>query len=161
MSKVKFDLVNNINEREIIMTEERLDVLDKVKELVFMKGIEYMTTEMVANYYNVPEGTIRTVIRRNKEELIKNGFNKYSKDEILRMFHCETNVKQERTRCIIVIDGEEIIINNTGLNLFNKRSVLNIGMLLEGSPIAEEVRTLLLDNHEQLNNIHSKLENGE
>ena len=161
MSKVKFDLVNNINEREIIMTEERLDVLDKVKELVFMKGIEYMTTEMVANYYNVPEGTIRTVIRRNKEELIKNGFNKYSKDEILRMFHCETNVKQERTRCIIVIDGEEIIINNTGLNLFNKRSVLNIGMLLEGSPIAEEVRTLLLDNHEQLNNIHSKLENNE
>ena len=161
MSKVKFDLVNNINEREIIMNEERLDILDKVKELVFMKGTEYMTTEMVANYYNVPEGTIRTAIRRNKEELIKNGFNKYSKDEILRMFHCETNVKQERTRCIIVIDGEEIIINNTGLNLFNKRSVLNIGMLLEGSPIAEEVRTLLLDNHEQLNNIHSKLENGE
>ena len=27
MSKVKFDLVNNINEREIIMNEERLDVL--------------------------------------------------------------------------------------------------------------------------------------
>ena len=161
MSKVKFDLVNNLNEREIIMNEERLDVLDKVKKLIMLKGTEYMTTEMVANYYNVSEGTIRTVIRRNKEELIKNGFNKYSKDEILRMFHCETNVKQERTRCIIVIDGEEIIINNTGLNLFNKRSVLNVGMLLEKSPIAEQVRTLLLDNHEQLIHIHNKLENNE
>ena len=161
MNNAKFDLLNNQNEREIIMTEERLDILDKVKELVFMKGTEYMTTKQVADYYEVPESTINSVIGRHREELIKNGFNKYSKDEILRKFHCETNVKQERTRCIIVIDGEEIIINNTGLNLFNKRSVLNIGMLLEGSPIAEEVRTLLLDNHEQLNNIHSKLENGE
>ena len=161
MNNIKFDLINNQNEREIIMNEERLDVLDKVKKLVFMKGTEYMTTKMVADYYEVSEGTIRTVIRRNKEELIKNGFNKYSKDEILRMFHCETNVKQERTRCIITIEGEEVIINNTGLNLFNKRSILNVGMLLEDSPIAEEVRTLLLDNHEQLNNIHKKLDNGE
>ena len=148
MENVKFDLLNNQNEREIIMNEERLDILDKVKDLVMLKGTEYMTTQQVADYYEVPEGTIKTVIRRNKEELIKNGFNKYSKDEILRKFHCETNVKQERTRCIIAIDGEEIIINNTGLNLFNKRSILNVGMLLEGSPIAEEGRNLLLDNHE-------------
>ena len=41
--------------------------------------------------------------------------------------------------------------------LFNKRSILNVGMLLEDSPVAEEVRTLLLDNHEQLNYIHNKL----
>ena len=161
MDKANFDLLNNKNEREIIMNEERLDILDKVKELVFMKGTEYMTTQMVADYYNVPEGTIKTVITRHREELTKNGFNKYSKDEILRKFHCETNVKQERTRCIVTIEGEEIIINNTGLNLFNKRSILNVGMLLEDSPIAEQVRTLLLDNHEQLNNIHKKLDNGE
>ena len=161
MDNAKFDLLNNQNEREIIMNEERLDILDKVKKLVFMKCTEYMTTKQVADYYEVPESTIRTVIGRHREELIKNGFNKYSKDEILRKFHCETNVKQERTRCIITIEGEEIIINNTGLNLFNKRSILNIGMLLEGSPVAEQVRTLLLDNHEQLNNIHKKLDNGE
>ena len=161
MDNAKFDLLNNQNEREIIMNEERLDVLDKVKKLVFMKCTEYMTTKQVADYYEVPENTIRTVIGRHREELIKNGFNKYSKDEILRLFQNETFVKQERTRCIVTIEGEEIIINNTGLNLFNKRSILNVGMLLEDSPIAEEVRALLLDNHEQLTNIHDKLENGE
>ena len=165
MDNAKFDLLNNKNEREIIMNEERLDVLDKVKKLVFMKCTEYMTTKQVADYYEVPEGTINGVITRNREELIKNGFNKYSKDEILRMFyrnkHSVNNVKQERTRCIVTIEGEEIVINNTGLNLFNKRSILNVGMLLEDSPIAEEVRALLLDNHEQLTNIHDKLENGE
>ena len=53
MNNVKFDLLNNINEREIIMIEERFDVLDKVKELVFMKGTEYMTTQQVADYYEV------------------------------------------------------------------------------------------------------------
>ena len=165
MNNAKFDLLNNQNEREMIMTEERLDVLDKVKKLVFMKGTEYMTTQMVADYYEVPESTINSVIGRHREELIKNGFNKHSKDEILdeilRNFHCETFVKQERTRCIVTIDGEEIVINNTGLNLFNKRSILNLGMLLEESPIAEEVRTLLLDNHEQLIHMHDKLDNGE
>ena len=34
-------------------------------------------------------------------------------------------------------------------------------MLLDKSPISEQVRTLLLDNHEQLIHIHDKLENGE
>ena len=82
MKNVKFDLLNNQNEREIIMSEERLDVLDKVKELVFMKGTEYMTTQQVADYYNVAEGTIRTVIRRNKEELIKNGLKILKGDEL-------------------------------------------------------------------------------
>ena len=73
MENVNFDLLNNQNEREIIMNEERLDVLDKVKELVMLKGTEYMTTQMVADYYKVPESTIKTVIGRHKEELIKNG----------------------------------------------------------------------------------------
>ena len=74
MSKVNFDLVNNLNEREIIMNEERLDVLDKVKELVMLKGTEYMTTKMVAEYYNVAEGTIKALVSRNNDELIKNGY---------------------------------------------------------------------------------------
>ena len=38
---------------------------------------------------------------------------------------------------------------------------MNVGMLLDKSPISEQVRTLLLDNHEQLIHIHDKLENGE
>ena len=34
---INFDLLNNQNEREIIMNEERLDVLDKVKKLIMLK----------------------------------------------------------------------------------------------------------------------------
>ena len=144
MNNIKFDLINNKNERDIIMNEERLDVLDKVKELVMLKG-EYMTTKMVADYYERPESTINSVIGRHREELIKNGMKKFTNKELKSL-----NIQDEYFK-----------IPNAGMILFNKRSILNVGMLLTESPIAEEVRTLLLDNHEQLNNIHKKLDNGE
>ena len=150
MNNVKFDLLNNQNEREIIMNEERLDVLDKVKELVFMKGTEYMTTQMVADYYNVAEGTIKALVSRNNDELIKNGYKVLYKEKL----------KEFKGKLQDATTLNEIKFVSQ-LALFNKRSILNVGMLLEKSPIAEQVRTLLLDNHEQLNNIHSKLENNE
>lgn len=150
MSKVKFDLVNNLNEREIIMSEERLDILDKVKKLVFMKGTEYMTTQMVAEYYKVAEGTIKALVSRNNDELIKNGYKVLYKEKL----------KEFKGKLQDATTLNEIKFVSQ-LALFTKRTILNVGMLLEDSPVAEEVRTLLLDNHEQLNNIHSKLENGE
>lgn len=155
---VKFDLINNINEREIIMNEERLDVLDKVKELVMLKGTEYMTTQMVADYYNIPKGTIDAVVNRNKDELIKNGYKLVSGKDMKKIL-VTCNMKVTNFRGYFECNGEKFANRSNGL--FNKRSILNIGMLLEKSPIAEQVRTLLLDNHEQLNNIHSKLENNE
>ena len=145
MSNIKFDLVNNLNEREIIMNEERLDVLDKVKKLVMLKGTEYMTLEQVSNYYEVPKQTIESIKSRNKEELNKNGMKTFTNKELKSL-----NIQDECFK-----------IPNRGMILFNKRAILNVGMLLTESPIAEEVRTLLLDNHEQLIHIHDKLENGE
>ena len=136
---INFDLLNNQNEREIIMNEERLDVLDKVKELVMLKGIEYMTTQMVADYYERPIKTVNSIMLRNKEELIKNGL-KILKGDELKEF--KGKLKDEVTLKEIKFVSQ--------LALFNKRAILNVGMLLTESPIAEEVRTLLLDNHEQL-----------
>ena len=150
MSKVNFDLLNNQNEREIIMNEERLDVLDKVKKLIMLKGTEYMTTKMVAEYYNVAEGTIKALVSRNNDELIKNGYKVLYKEKL----------KEFKGKLQDATTLNEIKFVSQ-LALFNKRSILNVGMLLEDSPVAEEVRTLLLDNHEQLNNIHTKLENNE
>lgn len=149
-SNIKFDLLNNQNEREIIMNEERLDILDKVKKLTMLKGTEYMTTKMVADYYEVQEGTIKASVSRHKEELTKNGY-KVLYEKKLKEF-------KGKLQDVTTINEMKFV---SQLALFNKRSILNIGMLLEESSIAEQVRTLLLDNHEQLNNIHKKLENGE
>ena len=147
MNNVKFDLLNNINEREIIMIEERLDVLDKVKELVFMKGTEYMTTQQVADYYEVGLEAVKSITKRHKEELETNGLT-LLKGEALKSFKGQ-------------VQDEPNIKFVSQLMLFSKRTILNIGMLLTDGDVAEQVRTLLLDNHEQLTNIHDKLENGE
>ena len=145
MNNVNFDLLNNLNEREIIMNEERLDVLDKVKKLIMLKGTKYMTLEQVSNYYGVPKQTIESIKSRNKEELNKNGMKTFTNKELKSL-----NIQDECFK-----------IPNRGMILFNKRAILNVGMLLTESPIAEQVRTLLLDNHEQLIHIHNKLENNE
>ena len=145
MDNAKFDLLNNKNERDIIMNEERLDVLDKVKELVMLKGTdEYMTTKQVADYYEVGLEAVKSITKRHKEELETNGYSYMKKSEIT-----------------LIVHNEPIEIPNRGTGIFTRRAILNVGMLLTESPIAEEVRNLLLDNHEQLNNINKKLDNGE
>ena len=128
MNNVKFDLLNNQNEREIIMSEERLDVLDKVKELVMLKGTEYMTTEMVANYYEVPEGTIKTVVSRNNDELIKNGYKVLYKEK-LKEFKGKLQY-EDKLKIKFV----------SQLALFNKRSILNVALLLKDNAIADKIK---------------------
>ena len=81
----------------------------------------------------------------NKEELESNGLKLNSKNDIKNL----------------IGHNDKLEIPNRGMKLFSKRAILNVGMLLTDSPIAEQVRTLLLDNHEQLIHIHDKLENNE
>ena len=145
------DLLTNKILRDEVINEERLEVLDKVKKFVGINKTELMTTQQIASYYEVSESAIKLIIKRNKEELTLNGMKYYKKNDIKLKLQCET----------LEINGETLEIPNRGMNLFNKRSILNVGMLLTESRVAEQVRTMLLDNHEQLNNIHKKLKNGE
>ena len=145
------DLLTNKILRDEVINEERLEVLDKVKKLIGVNNTEFATTQQVADYYEVTESAIKLIIKRNKIELENNGMKYYKKSEINLKLQSET----------LEINGVTLEIPNRGMNLFNKRSILNVGMLLTESKVAEQVRTLLLDNHEQLNNIHEKLENGE
>lgn len=145
------DLLTNKILRDEVINEERLEILDKVKKFVGINKTELMTTQQIASYYEVSESAIKLIIKRNKEELTLNGMKYYKKNDIKLKLQCET----------LEINGETLEIPNRGMNLFNKRSILNVGMLLTESKVAEQVRTLLLDNHEQLNNIHEKLKNGE
>lgn len=123
----------------------RLEVLDQVGTLLLLPNSEFATTEQVARYYGVGIKTLESAMRDHREELESNGMKKYKKDEILRNILKEGIVKSERTRAIVTIGNEEVIINNTGLILFSKRAILNVGMLLRDSKIAIELRSKLLD----------------
>ena len=129
MSNIKFDLVNNLNEREIIMNEERLDVLDKVKELVFMKGTEYMTTQMVADYYNVGYEAINSLVSRHKEELTQNGYKVLYKEKLKEF---KGKLKDEVTLKEIKFVSQ--------LALFNKQAILYVALLLKDNDIADKIK---------------------
>lgn len=108
---------------------DRVEVLDRVKELILLPNTEYATTEQVARYFEVGLEAIQSLIKDNRSELTTNGFGIRKRKEIL-------NVLKEQL---------EINIPNRGMNLFPKRAILNVAMLLRDSEVAKEIRTRLLD----------------
>ena len=139
------ELLLKRNLRDEVMNDERLEVLDSVKTIAYLSNSKYSTIEQVADYYEVTKQAIESVVLRNKEELEANGFKTFSYAELKSL-----NIQTECFK-----------IPNRGMRLFTKRAILNVGMLLQESEIAKEVRTLLLNNHFQLEDVHEKLKNGE
>ena len=126
----EFDFVTEKNLRsKAVENELSIAKMQMVKELLLLDGTELATTEMVATYYNVGLEAIQSLIKDNREELVSNGFRLYKRSEILN-----------------VLKGQlEISIPNRGMNLFTKRAILNVGMLLRDSEVAKELRSKLLD----------------
>lgn len=138
------DLLENSNEREKLL--DNVSVLEKVKDLILLGDTELATTQQVAEYYEISKSTLEALIKDNRKELLSNGLTKYKKNEIIRNLLKASNVKSQRTKAIVTLkDGNIIEINNTGMNLFQKRTILNVGMLLRDSEVAKEVRRRLLD----------------
>lgn len=117
---------------------DKIEVLNKVKELILLPNTELMTTRMVADYYEVSQDVIRKTIERNKDEIIANGmeFKKYK--EIKEMTSNDFNSDRM----------SQLKISRQGTNVFSRRAVLNIGMLLRDSDVAKRIRTMLLDTFE-------------
>ncbi|MEU8186056.1 hypothetical protein [Micromonospora carbonacea] len=106
----------------------RTDVLDRVKALSLLPDNTHATTEIVAGYYEVDTETIKKLVQRNRDELTENGL-RVLRGEELRQF-----------------DGDSLSLSKVRqLALFTRRTVLNVGQLLTGSPVAERVRRYLLD----------------
>lgn len=139
---VEKDFLENSKKREENMN--RVEVLDQVKILLSLPNTELYTTEMVANYYEVPIETIKSVVSYNNIELKRNGYSLLSKENLLSL---KFNLKTKRGG-FNVLDNDSNIIStgsNRGLATFTKRTVLNVGMLLRDSEVAKEVRSRLLD----------------
>lgn len=125
---------------------ERVDVLDKVKDLLL--NTECATLNQVASFYEVDSETIKKAYQRNKDEIDMDGVSVKNYNYFLTGQNC--TIKNLVGKSIIYYsDGEEIIIPNRGINVFPRRAILRIGMLLRDSNIAKEVRTQLLNIEEK------------
>ncbi|GAA2823023.1 hypothetical protein GCM10010441_54380 [Kitasatospora paracochleata] len=112
----------------------RTDALDKVKALTLLPDGVHVTTKMVADYFEVPEKTVKKVTERHRTELAANGM------AVLRGSDLETFKGDSlspfpgsypQARC--------------ALTVFTRRAVLNVAMLLRDSDVARRVREHMLD----------------
>lgn len=115
---------------------ERVEVLDSAKELILLPNTQLATTRMVAEWFEVTSSTIEKLTQRNREELEENGFKKMSYKEIKEISNTD--------------NMSELRISRQGANIFSKRAILNVAMLLRDSEIAKRVRTALLDQQETM-----------
>lgn len=133
----------------------RVEVLDKVKKLMMIPGMELMTIRQVAEYYEVDYRIVQKCYQRNEKEFREDGVSvKKPKDwdKIANETQClVSKVTHDNCKLIIHIDDNtQIIIPNRGTRCFSKRAVLRFGMLLRDSVIAQEVRTQLLNMAEHI-----------
>lgn len=124
----------------------RVDVLDKVKKLFLMPKLDMMTTQQVADYYEVPFKTVATCYERNKIEINSDGAPVKKVSELKLRFEV---LESSKAKCTFKIDdGVTLEMPNRGIRMFSQRAILRIGMLLRDSEIAKEVRTQLLNTFE-------------
>ncbi len=125
---------------------DRVEVLDKVKSLFLIPELECMTTQQVAEYYEVDASLIRQVLKRNNEEFVEDGVCKKTitnfKEANVTFCHAR---KDGGGITIPISENVTVSIPNCGVMVFPKRAILRMGMLLRDSRIAKEVRTQLLN----------------
>lgn len=126
---MKLNLVESKGDRNIVMSkasEGSVNLVDLLKK--YGKVVDYMTSDMVAQFYTVDIDTLQRMATRNKEELSEYGYRTYKKSEILngQFVHLEN-------------------IPNRGLRLYPIKATMIIGMMLTESEVAKKLRKDIID----------------
>lgn len=112
---------------------QRTDVLDKVKALATLPGHGVATTAQVAEFYEVEANAVKQVVKNHRAELESNGYRVVRGPELYQL-RAEVQV---------------VPLSRTNQALWDRRAVLNLGMLLRDSEVAKEVRRYLLNVEEK------------
>ena len=139
--KKELDLIENKELREECIN--RVEALEKVKQLLLIDGTDVATVGQVADFYEVGLEAIQSLYKDYKTELDSDGVVLKTKGEILTVL--KGQLKNMVGKSIVTTEnGSEIVIPNRGLKVFSRRAILRVGMLLRDSTVAKEVRTQLL-----------------
>ncbi|PGD87926.1 hypothetical protein COM47_05890 [Bacillus wiedmannii] len=114
----------------------RIEVLEKVEGLLLLPSITMASTKQVSKFYKVSRYLINKVIERNRDELTSDGMHYQTYSEVAE--------KVSGHGVNLLESG----VSYRGTNVFPKRAILRIGMLLRDSEIAKQVRTQLLNIEE-------------
>lgn len=139
---------NKHNNQEQILIESptmrehyinNVDVLDKIKAVLYLTDDMVVSVEQVANYYEVSIKAIQTVIQRHRDELEEDGIYVLKDDQL-------EDLKEK----ICDLHGEDYKISNKtrSLTILSRKAFLRIGMLLTTSFVAKQIRNYLLNIEE-------------
>ena len=135
-------LVESKSMREERIKDSRsLDVLDEVKDIMYLGSNEKVTMPQVVDYYGVNGSTVRQNIKRHRDEFEEDGL-EVIKDEVLAKFksYLKNNDDIERNRWIY-----DKIKRSPSLTVFTKQALLRLGMLLRDSEVAKQIRSYLIN----------------
>lgn len=145
------EIIINVAVREELI--KRVEVLDKVKQLLLIPGMQFTTAQGVADFYDVDVANIKTnIVKRHRAELESDGMIVLSRKDVLERYCQNDNdvIKHKSHVEIPLENGSSVNIGNGKNLLFTRRSILRIGMLLRDSTVAMEVRTQLLNIEEKV-----------
>lgn len=125
------------------------EVLERVKSILLLPEIDCMTTQQVAEYYEVGKEAIKAIYTRHNDELLIDGMKLLKRAAFLNLHHESLETLTGKT-VINLSNGTTLEVPNRGLKIFPRRAILRIGMLLRDSEIAKEVRTQLLNIEEKV-----------
>lgn len=132
---------------------ERYEVLEDVKKLLLLPRTDLMSIDQVADFYEVSSQGIKNLYSQNREEIDGDGTKMLPRDFYNGSNEKSISVDIKQTSVTYTFeDGQIVTINNRGLKAFSKRAVLRIGMMLQQSSVAKEVRTQLLNIEEKTSN---------
>ena len=155
------EVIESKTQRQVYL--DRIDALEKVKKLAMNEHLDFMTTDEVANYFDVGVEVIKKLTSRHLEELKSSGYGLKTLNKVRELLNQPKGqpvplvksslieVKEEKIRGKVIFttpEGTEVIVPYRGLRAYNRRSILNIAMLLRDSPVAKEIRKYLLDTEE-------------
>lgn len=141
--------MKNQSEKELIYTESKTlrnetlnnvsyDFLDKIKVVPYLTDDMVLTVQQIANYYECSMDTVKTLIKRNRDEFEEDGMTVLKGQELKKF-------KEE----IGVGSNEPSLSYASSLTLLTKRSLLRIGMLMTSNLLATKIRNYLLNIEEQ------------
>lgn len=115
--------------------------LEKVKKLLLLPDMDMATTKMVADFYEIPITSLNRVYISHQEELLSDGIESLKAKEVRKL----------KGKLM-----DEVELDDVGLgkfvsrtNLYPRKAILRVGMLLKESPIAKQVRSQILNIEEQ------------
>ena len=132
----------DFSERKAKINDENIKVLESIKEILTLGDTDIITTPMVAEYFNVSQSTIRSLLIDHREEFEENGLYKLTGSQLIKKL--ESCSKQLSTHKGYFICGDRRISYQNNI-LWTKRCMLLASMLLKKSEVAKELRRRILD----------------